>query len=60
MIGIICPPGTNLEKYLHKYAREYGFGDIKLVERISAHNIPKTHAKFFYQVSYVTDTYTED
>lgn len=58
-IDIICPPGTNLEKYLHKYAHQYGFGDIKLVERISAHNIPKTHAKFFYLVSYVTNTETE-
>jgi hypothetical protein len=58
-IDIICPPGTNLEKYLHKYAHEYGFGDVKLVERINAHNIPKTHAKFFYLVSYVTNTETE-
>lgn len=58
-IDIICPPGTNLEKYLHKYAHEYGFGDVKLVERISAHNVPKTHAKFFYLVSYVTNTETE-
>jgi predicted nucleotidyltransferase component of viral defense system len=58
-VDIICPPGTNLEKYLHKYAHEYGFGDVKLVERISAHNIPKTHAKFFYLVSYVTNTETE-
>ncbi len=58
-IDIICPLGTNLEKYLHKYAHEYGFGDVKLVERISAHNIPKTHAKFYYLVSYVTNTETE-
>lgn len=58
-IDIICPPGTNLEKYLHKYAHEYGFGDVKLVERINAHNVPKTHAKFFYLVSYVTNTETE-
>ena len=58
-IDIICSPGTNLEKYLHKYAHKYGFGDVKLVERINAHNVPKTHAKFFYLVSYVTNTETE-
>jgi len=58
-IDIICPPETNLEKYLHKHAHEYGFGNVKLVERINAHNVPKTHAKFFYLVSYVTNTETE-
>lgn len=58
-IDIICPPGTDLEKYLHKYAHDYGFGNVKLIERISAHNVPKTHAKFFYLVSYVTNTETE-
>ncbi len=58
-IDIVCPPETNLEKYLHKYAHEYGFGNVKLVERINVHNVPKTHAKFFYLVSYVTNTETE-
>lgn len=58
-IDIICPPGTNLEEYIHKYAQEYGFGEVKLVERINAHNVPKTHAKFFYLVSFVTNTETE-
>ena len=32
-----------------KHAQEYGFDDVKLVERFAAHNIPKTHAKFFYR-----------
>jgi hypothetical protein len=58
-IDIICPPETDLEKYLHKYAHEYGFGNVKLVERINVNNVPKTHAKFFYLVSYVTNTETE-
>lgn len=58
-IDIICPPGTNIEKFVQKHAEEYGFGDVRLVERVTAHNIPKTHAKFFYQVSYVTNTETE-
>lgn len=58
-IDIICPPGTDIEQYLHKYARDYGFGEVKLVERQSATNIPKSHAKFFYLVSYATSTETE-
>ena len=58
-IDIICPPGTNIEKFVQRHAQEYGFGDVRLVERVTAHNIPKTHAKFFYQVSYVTNTETE-
>ena len=57
-IDIICPPGTNIEEFVQKHAREYGFGDVRLVERVTAHNIPKTHAKFFYQV-YVTNAETE-
>jgi len=58
-IDIICPPGTNIEEFVQRRAHEYGFGDVKLVERVTAHNIPKTHAKFFYQVTYVTNTETE-
>jgi hypothetical protein len=55
-IDIICPPGTDIEQYLHKYAEDYGFGEVKLVERQSANNIPKSHAKFFYLVTYTTNT----
>lgn len=51
-IDIICPPGTDIEKYLDKYAEEYGFGNIQLVERVSRTDVPKKHAKFFYQVSF--------
>ena len=58
-IDIICPPGTNIEDYLQKHAQDYGFSDVKLVERVVTHNIPKTHAKFFYQVTYITSTETE-
>jgi len=58
-IDIICPPGTNIEEFVQKHVQEYGFGDVRLVERVTAHNIPKTHAKFFYQVTYVTNTETE-
>ncbi len=58
-IDIICPPGTNIEEFVQKHAHEYGFDEVKLVERVTSHNIPKTHAKFFYQVTYVTNTETE-
>lgn len=51
-IDIICPPGTDIEKYLGMYAEEYGFGKIQLVERVSRTDVPKRHAKFFYQVSF--------
>ncbi|MDE5844033.1 MAG: nucleotidyl transferase AbiEii/AbiGii toxin family protein [Muribaculaceae bacterium] len=51
-IDIICPPGTDIEKFLGMYADEYGFGNIQLVERISRSDVPKKHAKFFYQVSF--------
>jgi len=59
-IDIICPPGTNIEDYLRENAQSYGFSEVKLVERIGTQNVPKTHAKFFYQVSYVTNSDTEN
>jgi predicted nucleotidyltransferase component of viral defense system len=58
-IDIICPPDTNIEIYLSKYAEEYGFTDIKLIGRKHAHSVPKGHAKFFYQVAYATNADTE-
>ena len=58
-IDIICPPGTNIELYLNKYAEEYGFSNIQLIERKHAQAVPKSHAKFFYQVTYATNTDTE-
>jgi hypothetical protein len=51
-IDIICPPGTIIEDYLNKYSTEYDFGKVELVERISRTNIPKQHAKFYYEVTY--------
>lgn len=51
-VDIICPPGTVIEEYLNVYSREYGFGDIELVQRVSRTGVPKQHAKFFYQVAY--------
>jgi len=34
-IDIVCPPGTDVISYLKKYLEEYGFGEIKSVERLS-------------------------
>lgn len=53
-IDIICPPSTQIEDFLKVYSSEYGFGDVELVERISRTDIPKKHAKYYYQVSYPT------
>ena len=58
-IDIVCPPDTDVIAYLEPYATEYGFGEIVRTERLSRTNVPKTHAKCFYQVSYVTNTAQE-
>ena len=58
-IDIVCPPGTDVIAYLEPYAEEYGFGEIRPSGRVSSANVPKTHAKCFYQVSYITNTATE-
>jgi len=58
-IDIICPPETDIEQYLNKNAEKYGFDDIKLIERKTANNIPKSHAKFYYQVIYNTNSETD-
>ncbi len=51
-IDIICPPGTVIEEYFGRYAEEYGFGKVELVERIARTDVPKQHAKFYYEISY--------
>ena len=58
-IDIICPPETDIEKYLSKNSEQYGFNGVKLIERKTANNIPKNHAKFYYQVTYNTNTETD-
>ena len=57
-IDIICPPGADIDHYLRIYAEAYGFGEVKLVERLSTTNVPKSHAKYFYLVTYATSTDT--
>lgn len=51
-IDIICPPDTLIENYLGQFAEEYGFGKVEMVARISRTDVPKQHAKFYYEVSY--------
>lgn len=53
-IDIVCPPGTDIQPYLER-AKEYEFYDYELVERITPHNVPKLHSKFFYNVTYKTN-----
>ena len=51
-IDIICPPGANIEPYLKQYAEEYGFEKVEMVERVTRTDVPKQHAKFYYEISY--------
>lgn len=51
-VDIVCRPGTDIEQYVRTHAKEYGFTDVKLEERNSPHNVPKSHGKFYYQVTY--------
>lgn len=53
-VDIICPPGTDISQYVKAHSEEYGFTDIRLIERQSPHSVPKSHAKCYYKVSYVT------
>ena len=59
-IDVVCLPGTDVVEYLKPFAAEYGFGEIVSVERLSRSNVPKTHAKCYYQVSYVTNRAQEN
>jgi predicted nucleotidyltransferase component of viral defense system len=58
-IDIICSPETDIEQYLSKNIEKYGFNDIKLIERNITTNIPKSHAKFYYQGTYNTNSETD-
>lgn len=51
-VDIICPPGTEIEKYLTDF-RRFGFMDVETVERIQrGTSIPKSHSKFFYRIAF--------
>ena len=51
-VDIICPPGTDITKYLEKY-EDYGFvsKEEEYREQRST-DIPKSHSKFHYQIVY--------
>ena len=55
-IDVICPPGTDIERYLKSFA-DFGFIKLELVERKQRGDadIPKSHSKFFYQIAYQSD-----
>lgn len=57
-IDIICPPGTDISSFITRYSGVYGFTDVKLIERKGRNDVPKSHAKFFYQISYQTNSET--
>ena len=51
-IDIMCPPETRIEQYLNDLSQS-GFVRYEMVERRQAgKNVPKSHSKFFYQVTY--------
>lgn len=54
-VDIICEPGTDVIGYLNKTTQNYGFGEVVSGERVSRTNVPKTHAKCYYTVSYHTN-----
>ena len=54
-IDIICPPGTDIEVYL-KDIEKFAFISKTLEERQQRNsNIPKSHSKFFYHITYKKD-----
>ena len=51
-IDILCPPGTDIEKYLQN-CEKYGFTDCKTIRRENRNgNVPKGHYKSFFEVVY--------
>lgn len=50
-IDVICPPGTDITKYLGG-CEKFGFTNVKMIERVQLNNVPKTHSKFYYEMTY--------
>ena len=51
-IDILCPPGTDVEKYLRN-CEKYGFTVCKAIRRENrSGNVPKGHYKSFFEVVY--------
>ena len=51
-VDIVCKPDVDIRDYLGKHSTEYGFTEVKEVERVSRINVPKSHAEYKYEVSY--------
>lgn len=51
-VDIICPPGTDISKYLGTYCEEYGFTSFVIESREALTDIDKTHVKYHYNISY--------
>lgn len=55
-VDIVCPPGTDIEKYLDKYI-EYGFTQRETLAREQrGTSVPKSHQKLHYRVAYLSRT----
>ncbi|MCQ2147517.1 MAG: nucleotidyl transferase AbiEii/AbiGii toxin family protein [Bacteroidales bacterium] len=50
-IDIICPPGTDITKYLNN-CQDYAFLSYEQIERVQRTNVPKSHCKLHYKVSF--------
>lgn len=50
-IDVICPPGTDITKYMGD-CEKFGFTNVKMIERVQLNNVPKTHSKFYYEITY--------
>ena len=59
-VDIVCPPGTDIEKYLTKFS-EYGFMGRETIEREQCGtSVPKSHEKLHYRVAYLSQAERTD
>lgn len=55
-VDIICPPGTDIEKYLTRY-QDFGFTETESIYREQrGTDIPKSHQKLHYHVAYLSNS----
>ena len=55
-VDIICPPGTEIEKYLTSY-KDFGFTESETKDREQpGTDIPKSHQKLHYKVAYLSNS----
>lgn len=59
-VDIVCPPGTDIEKYLSRFF-DYGFTRREPLEREQRGTfIPKSHEKLHYRVAYLSQSEREE